>query len=299
MLQLPFIKIQTRRARSGNSRAGTAAGSQCGFTLIELLVVIAIIAILAAMLLPALSKAKAKAQTMSCLSNIKQLQLAHQMYIGDNNDYFVNNDVSGANGKDAGPDAWVQGNVQVHSSSYQNYIKTGVLWNYNQSLDIYRCPSSRALVRSLSVTVPHVRSYAISVWLNCNNVSQVNGDTYAIMAKKSGAVKNPSQAFTFGEENQVSIDNGTMGVNSRSTPRWWNPPTARHNNAATFAFVDGHAEVWRWRGALIQLNQQWNNEDSAKSRAGGTGSGDNPLNGITVAATDADYLKLAEAVPLR
>jgi len=291
---------KTRRPRPGcSSRSVAATGNRQGFTLIELLVVIVIIAILAAMLLPALSKAKAKAQTMSCLSNIKQLQLAHQMYIGDNNDYFVNNDVSGANGKDAGPDAWVQGNVQVHSGSYQNYVKTGVLWNYNRALDIYRCPSSRAYVRSLSVTVPHVRSYGISVWLNCNNVSQVNGDTFAIMARKASAVKNPSQAFTLGEENQVSIDNGTMGVNSRSKAGWWNPPAARHNNSATFAFVDGHAETWRWRGALVQLNQQWNAEDTAKSRVGGSGSGDNPLNGIAVSATDPDYLKLAEALPLK
>jgi len=118
------------------------------------------------------------------------------------------------------------------------------------------------------------------------------------MAKKGAAVRNPSQAFTFAEENQVSIDNGTMGVNSLTTAKWWNPPSARHNNAATFAFVDGHAEVWRWRGALVQLNQQWNGDDTAKLRAGGTGSGDNPLNGIAVSATDPDYVKLANAVPL-
>lgn len=289
-----------RAARAGRQDAClTIANTRHGFTLIELLVVIAIIAILAAMLLPALSKAKGKAQTMSCLSNLKQLQLAHQMYIGDNNDYFVNNDVSGANGKDAGPNAWVQGNVQVYSGLYQNYLKTGVLWQYNQSLDIYRCPSSRAFVRSLGVTVPHVRSYAISVWLNCNNVSQVNNDTYALMAKKVSAVRQPSQVFTFAEENQVSIDNGTLGVNSRASARWWNPPTARHNNSATFAFVDGHAEVWRWRGALVPLNQQWNADDSATARVGGSGAGDNPLNGLAVSATDVDYLKLADAVPLK
>jgi len=79
--------------------------------------------------------------------------------------------------------------------------------------------------------------------------------------------------------------------------QWWNPPTARHNNAATFAFVDGHAEVWRWRGALIPLNQQYNADDSAKMRTGGTGSGENPMNGVAVSPTDPDYIRLAEAVP--
>ncbi|HTL72981.1 MAG TPA: prepilin-type N-terminal cleavage/methylation domain-containing protein [bacterium] len=272
-----MLRIKTKRA----------------FTLIELLVVIAIIAILAAMLLPALAKAKAKAYGTQCLSNIKQLQLASQMYLGDNQDAFVNNDI-GATGSDSGPNAWVQGNVQSYSSLYSTYISTGVLWDYNKSYGIYYCPASRAFVRNFATPVPHSRSYAISVWLNCNNIVSLASDAYAKRVRKSGEVRAPSQVIQFGEENQIGIDNGTMGINSPAKAEWWNPPTARHNNSATFSFVDGHAEMWKWHGDLIKQNQKYNADDTLAQRGSATS---NPMSGISVAATDPDFLKLAGALP--
>jgi prepilin-type N-terminal cleavage/methylation domain-containing protein/prepilin-type processing-associated H-X9-DG protein len=278
-----------RGERWGGWNVG-AAGRLGGFTLIELLVVIAIIAILAALLLPALTRAKTKAMGISCLNNAKQLQVACQMYVGDNLEYFMNNDTSGA--INPGINAWIQGNVQTYTTlpPYQSWIAGGTLFPYNKSYEIYKCPASRAFLRAGSFTVPHNRSYSVSSQLNCPTEGRNN--QYTRMVKKITDVSTPSRVFVFGEENQISIDNGCMGVHSLATVSFWNPPTARHNNAATFSFVDGHVESWRWRGALIPLNARWNADDTATQR-----SGSNPLNPSACTATDPDYLKLANALP--
>ena len=123
------------------------------FTLIELLVVIAIIAIIAALLLPALSRAKAKGLQVQCLSNLKQLQTAWQAYLGDNNDYMPPNIWDGAPGFTAGsaPGSWVVGNAGDVSPTN---IQSGVLWPLTPALGVYHCPADHSLANNTTAFRP-------------------------------------------------------------------------------------------------------------------------------------------------
>lgn len=257
---------------------------------------IAIIAILAAMLLPALNQAKAKGQAIRCLNNVKQLQLAYQMYADDHQGKLANNDV-GTVGTDAGPNAWIQGNVQKWSADYVNNIMTGVLFRYNRSVDIYRCPASRAVIPAQAgATVPHSRSYSISVQLNCDMGKDQSDGVRTRIAKKETDVLRPPRVIVFAEENQISIDNGAMGVEAENGPaQFWNPPTARHSVGANFSFLDGHAETWRWRGPVLPaVNRKWNADNTRSQRTSET---TNPLNPTPTTRTDPDFQKLATGVP--
>src|SRR5881628_1999824 len=129
--------LRQRSARAACARLRGGAG----FTLIELLVVIAIIAILASLLLPALTRAKQKACTISCINNIKQLQLCWIMYPGDNSDMCPPNEARGgsaSDGHNTNANAWVYGWVPSDTTTF--WIETGRLFQYNRSTRIYACP---------------------------------------------------------------------------------------------------------------------------------------------------------------
>lgn len=212
------------------------------FTLIELLVVIAIIAILAALLLPALSKAKAQAQSIQCLNNLKQLQMAWQMYLGDNNDVFPLNEYALLGPyPESLPNSWVEGCTLVDQTTAR--IEKGVLFPQVKSAAVYRCPTDVSKVIGLNQL--RTRSYAMNIHLNSR--VGINGVGPTVVKKFSQFTNSSANVFVFIDENESSIEDGAFGLLPAPSQQWLNFPSDRHNRSANLTFTDGHAQKWKWR----------------------------------------------------
>ena len=239
---------QTRRTSSG------------GFTLIELLVVIAIIAILASMLLPALTRAKLKAQGIQCMGNLKQLQLAWHLYSMDNRERLTTSGYTSP----VEPTAWVDGWLDFSPSNPDN-TNTAALQNPVRSkfanvltqVGVYKCPADTSRVKIGGVDHPRVRSMGMSQafgpgdWLDPAGF-QVNPTSkkYRVYYKTSDIVRPaPAMCWVLMDEHPDSINAGgfaNMMVESAASARIIDFPASYHSGACGISFADGHAEIKKW-----------------------------------------------------
>jgi prepilin-type N-terminal cleavage/methylation domain-containing protein/prepilin-type processing-associated H-X9-DG protein len=249
------MKRTTPVSSPNGSRGRAGAG---GFTLIELLVVIAILAILAALLLPALGSVKARGKTTTCLNNQRQLMLACQLYVDDNDDCFPYN---------LGDD---ETEKLVAQKQYLNWVSNVMSWELdedntntvlltlgglgpysNGGVQIYKCPADFVVSDIQRQAGWSARVRSISMNAMVGNVGEfnlggknTNNPSYRQFVK-SAQVPDPSRIFVFIEEHPDSIYDGYF-LNKGEKPEWWHLPASYHEGAANLSFADGHVETHKW-----------------------------------------------------
>lgn len=254
-----FHYAKDAKKAAGRSPESWTSRHRPAFTLLELLVVIAIITLLAAILLPALSRAKAKAEEVACLNNLMQLQTCAKLYSMDYDGflppnryvYYINigKPVPGFD-----PNmTWCAG-LAPFDTTTEN-IERGHLFTYNRSTKIYRCPSDKSRVRTPEgeyLNIRRTRSYNMSQ--SINGLPYSDETVFIPSFAKESDIDNPppSKLLFFVGVHEDSIFDSHFGIPplgsiyAKGLAQWWDLPAGRHSQGGNFSFADGHVEHWRW-----------------------------------------------------
>jgi len=241
-------------------------GSPRGFTLIELLVVIAIIALLAAMLLPALWRAKIQAQTISCVNNLRQLQITMAMYVSDHGDALPANGF-GSDQTLEGRRLWVVGDSHLDPPAFTNlaYLTDpayALFAEYLRDPKVYKCPADHARVPLPEGPRPHTRSYALNSYVGWSWPLFTWNSSRHVTFRKSGdfARASPSRLFTFIDTAPGNICYSAFVVHlGRLNGLFFHLPATQHGGRGAAAFADGHVATRRWRApfTLTMSRTNW------------------------------------------
>lgn len=219
------------------------------FTLVEVLVVIAVIAVLAALLLPALSKTKLKAQQSYCLNNQRQLQAGWLMYAHEQNGSLPLNaaEVAIYSPHASTSNSWVVGDVTV--SADLSFIRQGSIFPCVGNTDVYHCPSDASMVDNTNVL--RSRSYSIEYYLNGDIDVQyfhnLPPGAFVGLVTRYSQISSPSSVFVFLDESANTINDGLFVIFRDADEMWHDAPSDRHSRGMNLSFADGHCEHWTWR----------------------------------------------------
>jgi len=248
-----------------------ASKHRLGFTLIELLVVIAIIAILAAMLLPALGRAKQKGRGIYCMNNTKQMALAWIMYADDNSDQLAPNVDTRNAGKNVNTPSWVAGWLTLNTASMDN-IDTDMLVNhdaypygaylgpYIKTPAAFKCPADKSTATIFGVRQDRVRSLSMNNFLGApsrSNSTDANarrnpqGSSKYPPYRKTSSIRSPSLTFVFLDEREDSINDGTFFTAVDRPGFLPDVPASYHGGSGGLSFADGHSEIHKWTAEWI------------------------------------------------